>query len=519
MKILSAQSIKRVDAYTIENEPIASIDLMERAAGEAFKWIREFLYRRRWARGGASMIYLFCGPGNNGGDGFSVGRRLLADGFPVRAFLFASGRMSDDCIQQMEWFIKYGGQVTRVNNEDALAALNIEGDGVPFLVIDALFGTGLSRPLEGIHAFAVKMINSIRSKGATCISIDVPSGLFCDDNSMNSGPVVEADYTLTFQLPRLAFMLPWSGRYAGNVIILPIGLSQKAIDAEETRYFYFTEEDAIPFIKGRPLWSHKRSYGHALLVGGSAGKGGAIIMAGRGALLSGCGLVTAAIPGCLLESFQTRLPEAMTFPDECYSHITEVPRLDGFSAVGVGPGMGVNEDTRRVLKELIQRCEIPLIMDADALNILAEEKTWLAYLPPETILTPHTGEFRRLFGDFRTDEEALEKQVDASVRYNLIIIHKRYHSAVSFPDGTVWFIGRGGPVLARGGTGDILLGLITGLVARGYSRREASLLGPLLHGIAGDIAGEVVGSEAITSLEIASFLPDAWKVITNMTPS
>ena len=496
MKILPVEKIREADAFTIENEPIESIDLMERAASKVYEW---FMQRCKTKE---VYVKIFCGIGNNGGDGLALARMFYFSGIIPQVFVVRySDKMSHDCEIN---FIRLKEE-TEVPMYDIFSEDDFPQIYDNDIVIDAIFGSGLNRPIEGFTAELIKYINK---SNAIKIAIDMPSGLI-SETQKSQPPIANSqqltakvDYTLTFQFPKLAFMFPEYDSFVGKWEILDINLHKDFIDKVETLNFFTTEDVVKPILRRRPKFSHKGTYGHALLVAGSSGKTGAALLASESCMRTGVGLLTAHLPKEALLPMQVYLPEAMTDADKSNTHCTEINDILTYTAIGVGPGIGKNEETVILLKKIIQEATQPLVLDADALNILADNPTWLSFLPDNTILTPHPKEFERLFGRTNNSYERLELQRKMSVVHNIIIVQKGAHTAITFPNGTCFFNSTGNPGMATAGSGDVLTGMILSLLAQRYAPQEAALLGVYLHGKAGDIAAEKIGVESIIARDI-----------------
>lgn len=498
MKILSAEQIRKADQYTIENEPVSSVELMERAAKKCSDWIVS-----HYSGKPVKVFKIICGIGNNGGDGLVIARHLAKSGLNVEVFILRlSDKTSDDFAINYKRLKDENVQVTDLT-EDNHEFRAKAGE----VIVDAIFGSGLSRPIEG---FIADITYHVNNSNAEVISIDMPSGLFSEDNSDNIRKnIVQADYTLTFQLPKLSLLFPENAKYSGKWEVLDIGLDKEFIDKTESKYYYLTKEMVKPLIRKRSKYSHKGSYGHALLSGGSYGKMGAIVMAAKACLRSGVGLLTTQIPQCGYEVMQTSVPEGMAIVDPEKNFISEYP-VENYDAIGIGPGLGREEASQNLLKLFIQNSKSPLILDADALNILSENKTWLPFFPASCILTPHPGEFRRLVGKWDTDEEKLKFQKDFALKHSLYVILKGAHTSIACPDGEMFFNSTGNPGMATGGSGDVLTGIITALRAGGYDSKQASVLGVYLHGLAGDIAAAEKTMEGMIAGDIIEAIPEAW---------
>lgn len=499
MKILNASQIRETDRYTIENEPIESIDLMERAAKKCYDWIRRHMRKKKHIR-------VFCGMGNNGGDGLVVARMLAGSGYRTTVYKVVHSQ------QASEDFLINEKRLTGVKN---LHYENVsEGEKLPAiddddLVVDALLGSGLTRPLEGLLADVVRHINA---SGSVVVAIDFPTGLFCEDNRQNEPKnIIRADYTLSFQLPKLAFMFASNEQYLGSWYLIDIGLHPEAIQAASTRYFYLQASEIRHLYRPRRKFAHKGHFGHAYLMAGSYGKAGAAVLAAKAALRMGVGLLTVQIPAAAYGVIQTAVPEAMCVPDEQPHFISEVADLEGFNVVATGPGIDTHEQTARALKLLIQNTSVPMVLDADALNILSENLTWCGFLPKGSVFTPHPGEFDRLAGKSANEHDRLEKAIELAHRFQVHIVLKGAHTVVVSPDGRCFFNSTGNPGMATGGTGDILTGMIMALLAQNYSPLHSCLLAVYLHGRAGDLAANRLGHEGLTAGDIIGQIPKAIK--------
>jgi NAD(P)H-hydrate epimerase len=323
------------------------------------------------------------------------------------------------------------------------------------------------------------------------------------------GFIFKADYTLTFQNPKLAFLLPENDPYVGRFEVLDIGLHPRYLEEVETNNLLTVKAMVKPILHNRTKYSHKGTYGHTLLIAGSEGKTGAALLGAKACLRTGVGLLSVHLPKVAQLPLQTAIPEAMIDGDDSETCFSTFGKLDAYTAVGVGPGLGKADDTVRALKRLIQEVQVPLVMDADALNILSDNPTWLPFLPAKTILTPHPKEFERLVGKSSTSFERLEKQRELAVKYNLIVIVKGAHTTVAMPNGTIFFNTTGNPGMATAGSGDVLTGIILSLLAQRYSPEEAAVLGVYLHGLAGDLAADEIGQEALMASDITEHLGKA----------
>ncbi len=500
MKIFSCEQIREIDAYTIKHEPVSSVDLMERAAGKICSWITG-RFRR------SEHFLVFAGPGNNGGDGLALARMLKERGYSVDTYcLQISDKTSHDHDINRKRLEDIDASLNDIHNIEQMPVIS-SGD----VIIDAIFGSGLTRASEGLSKEIIKKINhsdSIR------ISIDIPSGLFCGDNSMNDKEgIINAHITLSFQFPKLSFMFADNSQYVGEWFLLPIGLADTAIRNTATPYYLLKNQDVLPLIKQRKKFDHKGNFGHGLLIAGSYGKMGAAVMGARAALRTGIGLLTVHTPGCGNIIMQCSVPEAMVKTDSSEKMVSEIGDVSHFSAVGIGSGLGTEKETQEALRTLLKNYKKPMVIDADALNMLSYNKEWLTLLPAGTILTPHLKEFERLAGECSGGYERLMKQVAFSERYNSIVILKGAYSSVTFPNGTIHFNSTGNPGMATGGSGDALTGMILSLLSQGYSPENSAIFGVYLHGLAGDLAVEQSSVESIIASDIINCIGKAFNRI------
>ncbi len=503
MKIFCCDQIGKIDRYTIEHEPISAIDLMERAAMGISCQIEENHSRHR-------RIMVFAGPGDNGGDGLAIARIMATKGYPVEVFLPNAGHsLSASC---------------QINYERlkamTLVAVRMIGPGEPLplikqedIVIDALFGSGLSRPIEGVYAPIIEHINS---SDASVIAVDIPSGLFGEDNSENKGnAIIEADMTFTFQFPKLSFLFPENEKYVGRWKIIDIKLHPDAIRETESPFHLLTRPMIVPLLRSRDKFGHKGNYGHAFLIAGSYGKMGAAVLSSRSCLRSGAGLLTTHIPRAGYEIMQMSVPEAMVSMDISYYYFSIVPPMDRFTAVGIGPGIGTDKASEEAMAALFDQFHRPMVVDADGINLLSGSEKLLNALPSGSILTPHPGEFARLAGKSENSYQMLVKQRQLARKLNQYIILKGAYTSIVFPDGQCFFNTTGNPGMATAGSGDVLTGIILGLLAQGYSSSDASLLGVYLHGLAGDIAVRKNGEESMIAGDLTENIGKAFLALKN----
>jgi NAD(P)H-hydrate epimerase len=498
MKILTAQQTREADAYTIQNEPIDSIDLMERASQKCADWLKaNYLSPYNFS--------IFCGVGNNGGDGLAIARMLKEKGYETIVYIVHfSDKHTPDFDINLDRVTNLGIEVVFLTKQQH--QFNFLSNTI---VIDAIFGSGLTRPIEG---FIAKIIHHINNSNIRIVAIDMPSGLFSESNTNNKFEnIIKANYTLTFQQPKLTMLFPENNQFVGDFKVLDIGLHQHFLDNLNTLSYYVTNDFIRFILRKRNKFSHKGTYGHALLIAGSEGKMGAEVLAARACLRTGVGLLTVQIPKQGLQIMQTAVPETMCITDEALDYISVLTDIENYNVVGIGPGLGKATQTQNVLKLLIQNSIFPLVIDADALNIISENLTWMPFIPDESILTPHPKEFERLVGKWENDEERLEKQKQLSINNNFIVVLKGANTSISLPDGTVYFNSTGNAGMATAGSGDVLTGMITSLLAQGYLPKEAAILGVYLHGLAGDIAKSKVGVNSLIASDIIEDISAAYK--------
>jgi len=497
MKIFSAAQIRKWDAFTIANEPISSIELMERAATACCKWMigKNF---------GGFHFRIFCGKGNNGGDGLAIARLLIEHKCLVTVYILEFGNIGTDDFQaNLARLHECSTDIHFIQSQDFFPQIRADD-----IIVDAVYGTGLNKPLEGISAALVDHINN---SGATIISIDMPTGLFADKSSKGN-TIVKANHTLSFQNYKLAFLLPENEICCGIIHLLHIGL-HKTFEKDELADIELLDEGMIRSIyKPRSAFAHKGTYGHAALLCGSYGMMGAAVLTSLACLRSGVGKLTAYIPKCGYEILQTSVPEAMSFVAG-EDHLLSAPGIENFNAVGIGPGIGMHPSHKKLIAEIFEKVTVPLVIDADALNIIAENKDLLKAIPKHSILTPHPKEFERLFGKTENDFERLELVKQKSREHQVYIVLKGHYSFISTPDGKGYFNSTGNAGMATAGSGDVLTGIITGLMAQGYTPVGSSLLGVYIHGFAGDHAANKYGQEAMIARDIITHFGDAFKEI------
>lgn len=501
MKILSAQQLQELDRHTIGQEGITSAQLMERAAAAV-----ETEIARRW--NGETPVVVFAGPGNNGGDALAVARMLHEEGYDVTTYLINPlGKLSPDCQQNRDQLLECdGARLIEVTSQFEPPHLTPRT-----LVVDGLFGTGLTRSLSGGFAVLIKFINS---SPAQVVSIDMPSGLMCEDNTLNvRSNIICAHLTLTFHRPKLSMFMADCQTYIGELKVLDIGLSEEKTAATDTPYLLAEEADICAMLRPRNPFGHKGTFGHALLVAGSYGMAGAAVLAARACLRSGVGKISIHTPTVNNDILQQAVPEAVLLHDPHAERITTPVDTTPFDSLAIGPGIGTHSETALAFIEQVRHTHIPLLIDADGLNILGGHKGWIQQVPKDCILTPHPAELCRV-GNQSTDSFGiLSEAMQMAAEHKFYIILKGHYTAVCTPEGRVYFNTTGNSGMATAGSGDVLTGIILALLAEKYPALNACRLGVYLHGLAGDLAAKEMGEESIVASDIITYLPMAFKQV------
>jgi NAD(P)H-hydrate epimerase len=494
LKILTIRQMKELDAYTIRHEPIPSIDLMERASRAFTGW-----FAQRFDA--TNNVGIVCGTGNNGGDGLAIARLLRDWNYKVTVWIVRGSVIETN---------DFKTNLDKLRGKTDVFEILTESDKGLFkdcdVLIDAIFGSGLSRPVEGIYAQAIQCFNEAR---AIRVAVDVPSGLMAD--RATEGVCARVHHTASFQLPKLAFVMPENHASVGEWHLLKIGLSKEYIQEASCNFFLTEKKDVISMILPRNRFDHKGTFGKALLIAGSYGKMGAAVLASRACMRSGVGLLTTHVPPCGYDILQTSVPESMASMDVTAHHFSGVDDIDNFDAIGIGPGIGQHKEVKEGLHKLLQKFSKPLVMDADALNLLAQHRELLNLVPANSILTPHPGEFARLVGAWKNDFERLEKQQEFSRSTGTILVLKGGYTSISDHEGRVWFNPNGNPGMATAGSGDVLTGIITGLLAQGYKPINAAVAGVYLHGLSGDLAASKLGQPSLIASDLIDYLPTAYR--------
>ena len=495
LKILTSAKTKDLDAYTIKHEPISSIALMERACQAFITWFTQNVDAPK-------KIGVICGTGNNGGDGLAIARLLSELNYTVIVWIVRG---------EAPVSVDFKINLERINEKVEVIDIKTTSDPKLFsecdVLIDAIFGSGLSRPVTGIYE---QVINCINISKAIKISVDVPSGLFTDHHTV--GNSIKADHTISFQLPKLAFLMPENYKYVGDWKVVDIGLSNTFFKEAISPYFYITNNSVKEKLKKRTKFDHKGTFGHALLIAGSFGKMGACILSAKACLRAGVGLLTVHVPKSGYTIIQTSVPEAMASVDEHELFFSNVNEVNQYSSIGIGPGLGQSKETVDAFHKILKHGR-PLIIDADGLNIIALNSEFVELIPKGSILTPHPKEFERLVGKWQNDFERLDMQIRFSIKTKCVVILKGAHSSIATPDGEVYFNSTGNPGMATGGSGDVLTGILTGLLAQGYCAKDAAIVGVYVHGLAGDLAAVEKSQNSLIASDLIDFLPAAFKAV------
>ncbi len=495
MLILSAKQIHEWDLYTIRNKPISSVDLMETAATRCFQWFMQ--------NGFQQPFHIFCGKGNNGGDGLAIARLLSARAIKVTVSIIEMGQKGTDDFQT---------NLARLQQTEVPVSYIQSADQFPaipktHIIIDALFGTGLNRPLKGLAAELVAHINTYSN---TVIAIDIPSGLLADDSSKGFS-IINAAHTVSFQCLKMAFMMAENEAHTGNVQVLDIGLLNNYVADINYEALLMEEEIIKGLYRPRQKFSHKGTFGHAALVAGSIGFMGAATLAANACLRAGVGKLTCHIPACGYTIMQLAAPEAMSKTAPGNDYIGSLPAMHTYDAVGIGPGIGLFDSHEQLLEALFSSYKKPMVIDADALNMLSNHKQLVKLISPFSILTPHPTEFDRLFGKTDNDFARMRLAGQKAKELQLIIVLKGHRTFIAMPGGNCFFNSTGNPGMATGGSGDVLTGILTALLAQHYPPEQSALLGVYLHGLAGDCAALALTEEAMTAADIYTHLGDAFK--------
>jgi hydroxyethylthiazole kinase-like uncharacterized protein yjeF len=500
MQILNREEIKFADEYTIQHEPILSIDLMERAARACVMQIMKRV-------DDSTPVFVLCGKGNNGGDGFAITRMLLERSYNCTAVLVNhTSDFSADCKINFDRLKEtHPDSIYEVNSEKDLESTRFTSLGV---LIDALIGTGLNKPVSGLLKEVIEFANKNFTQ---IISIDCPSGLYIDKANDPDDRVIHSTLTLTFQYPKLSFLMSQNKWAVPQFEVLNIGLHPHLEHLIKARTFLLSGNTIKPLLRSRANFSHKGDFGHALLIAGNNSMRGAVSITAMACLKSGAGLLTVHSVDSALTALMHHLPEAMCSVDPNSEFICELPDLTKYNVVAFGPGIGTEQETQDVLKKLLNYNASSLVIDADGLNILSQNKTWISFLPPETIVTPHPKEFDRLTEKHEHDMDRCHTALQFAIKHKIIVVLKGTYTCICMPDGSHYFNSSGNSGLAKGGSGDALTGIITGLLARGYRAPQAALIGVYIHGFAADLAIKKSSKESLLATDVVNKLGRAFQ--------
>ncbi len=498
MKIFSKEQIYQGDALTAKKQNITSTELMERAGTQIFNWIHMRM------QGAQVPIHVFCGIGNNGGDGLVVARHLITHGYNVKTYIVNySTTRSKDFLNNYDRIKNTTKDWPILLNEDSeLPAIDARD-----IIVDAVFGIGLNRPVAN---WVVNLFNHFRVTKAFVLSIDIPSGLMTDAVPTNEEAVVNAGYTLSFQSPKLVFFLPQTAKFTVQWEVLDIGIDPEFLYTTPTEVDLIGKNEVLPIYKPREKFSHKGTFGHGLIIGGSYGKIGAVNLAGRGALGVGAGKVTAFTPKCGYIPLQSAFPELMLITDNDEEKLTKIEFDVDVNAIAFGVGAGTDQNTVSAFEAFLKSNTKPLVIDADGLNILAEHNNLLEFIPKrQTVLTPHPKELERLIGTWKDDFDKLDKAKAFSKKYQCIIVNKGANT-ITVAEDKLYVNVTGNPGLATAGTGDVLTGMILGLLTQGYDLLSATIFAVYLHGKAADLLVEDLGYQSFIATHVVEGIPLAY---------
>jgi len=502
MKIFTTDELLEIYRCTVEEDNISPLELISRVAqGVSEEIISRYLPTK--------PIAIFAGPGNNGAEALATARNLHTQGYTPQVYLFNIGgdKLNDCCTYMRDRFAELeNAQIVEVVRDFSLPDLNQS-----YLVVDGLFGTELRDNLTGGFISLVRYINESH---ATILSIDLPSGLFSDWNANSiHRNIIHADITLAIQFPRIAFFLKENAPLIGEWKTLDIGLSARAIGNILPTYYLIEREDVKRKLRRRNQFCSKADLGTAAIIAGCYGMMGAAILSARSALKAGVGKLTVYSPRCGYTVIQSTVPEALFKADKNDIVISSITLRNDFNAIAVGPGIGVHEMTVNALEDFLNKAKKPVIIDADAINCISMRPTMLNSIPVLSILTPHAGEFDRLFGPQTSEEARLRKAAEMAKYYNVFIVLKGHYTIIARPDGKIYFNSSGTPALATAGSGDVLTGAIVSFLAQGYLPEIAALMGVYIHGLAGEIAESDQGTYGTTSGDVAAYIGKAIKSI------
>jgi len=496
MKVLSAKQIYQAHQNTIKKQQVSELELMERAGEQVFNWMHQRM------QGSQVKIHIFNGIGNNGATGLILARLLLQYGYNVNNYVVNFSK------KRSAAFLKSYEHIKGMKNWPKLMTSIDdfpEDIGSDDIIIDAIFGIGLNRETS---SFVNQVFDKLNKSNAFKLAIDIPSGLYADTPPENFNHILHVNYTLSFQCPKMVFLLPQTGIFTEQWEVLDIGLDPEFMTTVDAPML-INKLEVLPLYRKREKYADKFTYGHALLIGGSYGKMGSIQLASKAALVSGCGLVTANIPKCGYVPMQTALPEAMVVTDTHEEEITKIKAKGHYNAVGLGVGLGTSDKTTKAVLHFLQSNTLPLVIDADGLNIVAKNQKILSKLSKQTIFTPHKQELKRLIGAWDNDFDMLAKAKSFSAKNDCILVIKGANTLTVYKED-IFINTTGNPALATAGSGDVLTGIITGLLTQGYKPLNATIFGVYLHGKTADIALEDTGYQSFIASDAIDYLAEAY---------
>jgi len=495
MQILGTQQVRAWDEYTILHEPVTSIDLMERAASACYDWLMRNNFE-------GNRFSVFCGKGNNGGDGLVIARMLAQSDHAVSVYIMEFGHKGTDDFQaNLARLHETKAAIKFISSETTIYPID-EGA----IILDALLGSGINRPVDGLTAQVIQHLNQ---SGNAVIAIDIPSGLFVESSSAGN-PIIQATHTLTFQCLKPAFMVAENAPYVGKIHVLDIDLHPGFLQTN-TPVFHLADRSMVrSIIQPRNPFSHKGQYGYAALIAGSMGMMGAATLSAKACMRSGAGKLTCHIPAAGYIIMQLAVPEAMSKTETGTDYIQRISSLEKYDAIGIGPGLGQHASHAQLLQTVFQQYRLPMVIDADALNVLSANTHLLDQLPPGSVLTPHPLEFERLFGKTANDFERISLVLQKAAQYNVFILLKGHHTFIATPAGRGFFNSTGNPGMATAGSGDVLTGMLTGLLAQGYTPQQTAIAGAYLHGLAGDLAVAYTAQPSLIASDIIEHIGSAF---------
>lgn len=514
MKVVTAEEMKEIDRKTIASG-VPSIELMENAGRAVARAIKS-----RYSPLKGKRVSIFCGKGNNGGDGLVVARLLVKEKVKIKAFLLArKEELKKDPKINLKRTLKQKVKIIEIDSSRRLEKFGQEIKESD-LIVDAILGTGIKGAPKGLEAKAIKFINTLKKP---IVSVDIPSGVEGSTGKV-SGEAVRADLTITFGLPKIGLVIYPGAEYVGELEVVDIGIPKKFLEDKRIKINLIAKEEISSYLKPRKPDTHKGTYGHLFVIAGSIGMTGAATLTSQaaslcfGALRSGVGLVTLGIPESLNEIMEIKLTEGMTLPlpetKKKTLSLKAEKKIIEFSkktdALALGPGLSTDKETQRLVRNLIKKISLPMVIDADALNALVNNPSILRTL---RIITPHPGEMAKLIG--KKAEEVQENRIkvagDFAKKYKVIVVLKGARTVIADPEGDIYINPTGNPGMASAGVGDVLTGMIGSFLAQKKEPLEAAKMGVYIHGLAGDLAAQEKGEEPLIASDVLEKLPQAFR--------